>query len=102
MAATRKARRSREPGLLTTESQEKFLRFRQAHYDEIQPSQPTECHYVDWKIVMDGVRLRRKRNCVWARTFPARYQAARAKRSKSGAISFEVLELEANHAALKR
>jgi hypothetical protein len=52
MAATRKARRSREPGLLTTESQEKFLRFRQAHYDEIQPSQPTECHYVDWIVML--------------------------------------------------
>ena len=52
MAATRKARRSREPGLLTTESQEKFLRFRQAYYDEIQPSQPTECHYVDWIVML--------------------------------------------------
>jgi hypothetical protein len=46
MTASRKARRLREPGLLTTESQEKFLRFRQAYYDEIQPSQPTECHFL--------------------------------------------------------
>jgi hypothetical protein len=41
----------KEPGLLTTECRKEFLSFRKAFYDEIQPSQPTECHYVDW-IVM--------------------------------------------------
>lgn len=50
---TRKARRLREPGLLTTESRQEFLRFRQTFYDEIQPGGPIECHYVDW-IVMQA------------------------------------------------
>jgi hypothetical protein len=51
--ATRKAGRLQEPGLLTTESPDEFLRFRKDFYDEIQPSGPTECHYVDW-IVMQA------------------------------------------------
>jgi hypothetical protein len=53
-----KARRLREPGLLATESRDDFLLFRKAFYDEIQPSGPTRCHYVDW-IVMLAWEVRR-------------------------------------------
>jgi hypothetical protein len=50
--APRKAERLQEPGVLTTESREEFLRFRKAFYDELQPSGPTECHYVDWIVML--------------------------------------------------
>jgi hypothetical protein len=56
--APRKAERLQEPGVLTTESREEFLRFRKAFYDELQPSGPTECHYVDW-IVMQAWEVQR-------------------------------------------
>src|SRR6516164_638311 len=46
-----KAMTQKEPALLTTESRKEFLSFRKGFYDEIQPSHPTECHYVD-SIVM--------------------------------------------------
>jgi hypothetical protein len=46
--AIRSARRSREPGLLVTESRKAFLRLRKEFYDEIEPSCATERLYVDW------------------------------------------------------
>jgi hypothetical protein len=46
------------PALLTTESRKEFLRFRKGFYDEIQPSQPTECHYVDWIVMLAWEVLR--------------------------------------------
>ena len=57
-AATRKARRLREPGLLTTESQEEFLRFRQTFYDRIQPCDAIERHFVDWIVMLAWEVLR--------------------------------------------
>ena len=57
-AATRKARRLREPGLLTTESQEEFLRFRQTFYDRIQPCDAIERHFVDWIAMLAWEVLR--------------------------------------------
>jgi hypothetical protein len=57
-ASTRKARRSREPGLLTTESRKEFLRFRKAIYDEIQPSNAIERHFVDWIAMLAWEVLR--------------------------------------------
>jgi hypothetical protein len=56
--ATRKVRRSREPGLLTTESRETFLRFRKAYYDEIQPRNAIERHFVDWIAMLAWEILR--------------------------------------------
>jgi hypothetical protein len=40
------------PALLTTESRNEFLSFRKGFYDEIQPSHPTEAHYVDWIVML--------------------------------------------------
>jgi hypothetical protein len=57
-ATTRKARRSREPGLLTTESRKEFLRFRKAYDDEIQPSNAIERHFVDWIAMLAWEVLR--------------------------------------------
>jgi hypothetical protein len=57
-ASTRKARRSREPGLLTTESRKEFLRFRKAIYDEIQPCNAIERHFVDWIVMLAWEVLR--------------------------------------------
>ena len=57
-AATRKARRLREPGLLTTESQEEFLRFRQTFDDRIQPCDAIERHFVDWIVMLAWEVLR--------------------------------------------
>jgi hypothetical protein len=51
---TRKARRSREPGLLTTESRKAFLRLR----DLIQPSNAIERHFVDWIAMLAWEVLR--------------------------------------------
>ena len=48
----------KEPALLTTESRKEFLSFRKGFYDEIQPSQPTECHYVDWIVMLAWEVLR--------------------------------------------
>jgi hypothetical protein len=48
----------KEPALLTTESRKEFLSFRKGFYDEIQPSQPTECHYVDWIVMLAWEILR--------------------------------------------
>jgi hypothetical protein len=55
---TRKARRSREPGLLTTESRKAFLRLRKAYYDLIQPSNAIERHFVDWIAMLAWEVLR--------------------------------------------
>ena len=48
----------REPGLLTTESQEEFLRFRQTFYDRIQPCDAIERHFVDWIVMLAWEVLR--------------------------------------------
>ena len=55
---TRKARRSREPGLLTTESRKALLRLRKAYYDLIQPSNAIERHFVDWIAMLAWEVLR--------------------------------------------
>ena len=47
-AATPKAGRLREPGLLLTESRTQFLRLRKSFHNEINPSWATERLYVDW------------------------------------------------------
>ncbi|PWT90323.1 MAG: hypothetical protein C5B56_05605 [Proteobacteria bacterium] len=60
----------KEPVLLTTESRKEFVRFRKGFYDEIKPSQPTECHHVDWIVMLawEVLRLRRTKagliNCA--------------------------------------
>ena len=50
--------KQKEPALLTTESRKEFLSFRKGFYDEIQPSHPTECHYVDWIVMLAWEVLR--------------------------------------------
>jgi hypothetical protein len=57
-ASTRTARRSREPGLLTTESRKEFLGFRKAIYDEIQPCNAIERRFVDWIVMLAWEVLR--------------------------------------------
>jgi hypothetical protein len=46
--ASQSARRLREPGLLTTESRQHFLRLKKEFHDEIKPCCTTERLYVDW------------------------------------------------------
>jgi hypothetical protein len=59
--ATRKARRSRAPCVLTTESQYEFARFRKAVFEDLQPSGPLEQYYVDAAVALmwEISRLRR-------------------------------------------
>ena len=50
--------KQKEPGLLTTESQKEFLRFRKAYDDDIQPSNAIERHFVDWIVMLAWEVLR--------------------------------------------
>src|SRR6516162_5784625 len=53
-----KTMKQKEPGLLTTESQKEFLRFRKAYDDDIQPSNAIERHFVDWIVMLAWEVLR--------------------------------------------
>jgi hypothetical protein len=59
--ATPKARRSRAPCVLITESPDEFARFRKAVFADLQPSGPIEHHYVDAIVALMCEILRWRR-----------------------------------------
>jgi hypothetical protein len=50
--------KQKEPALLTTESRKDFLCLRKAYYDEIQPSNAIERHFVNWIVMLAWEVLR--------------------------------------------